>query len=42
LDAEQRRRDNPEETTHLSMSQALKVERTTRKNKPDVNTSNSS
>ncbi|KAJ5461686.1 uncharacterized protein N7458_003238 [Penicillium daleae] len=42
LDAEQRRRDNPEETTHLSMSQALKVERTARKNKPDVNTSNSS
>ncbi|OOQ85688.1 mitochondrial GTPase [Penicillium brasilianum] len=42
LDAEQRRRDDPEQKAQLSMSQALKVERTTRKNKPDVNTSNSS
>ncbi|KAF3396300.1 Mitochondrial GTPase 1 [Penicillium rolfsii] len=41
LDAEQRRRDDPEQTVRSSMSQALKVERTSRKNKPDVITSKS-
>jgi ribosome biogenesis GTPase A len=39
LEAEQRRRDNPDETTYMSMSQALKIERVTRKNKSDVNNS---
>lgn len=42
LDAEQMQRNDPEHTARLSMSQALKFERTTRKHKPDVNTSNSS
>lgn len=36
LDAEQRRRDDPEHQVQLSMSQALKIERVTRKNKSDV------
>lgn len=37
LDMEQRRRDDPEQKPHMSMSQALKIERVTRKNKSDVN-----
>ncbi|KAJ5107771.1 hypothetical protein N7456_004446 [Penicillium angulare] len=36
LDAEKRRREDPMQTERLSMSQALKVERTSRKNKPEV------
>lgn len=37
LDVEQRRRDDPEQKPQMSMSQALKIERVTRKNKSDVN-----
>lgn len=37
LEAEQRRRDDPEHKPQMSMSQALKIERVTRKNKSDVN-----
>ncbi|KAJ5775655.1 uncharacterized protein N7511_000666 [Penicillium nucicola] len=36
LEEEERRRNDPEQVTRLSMTQALKVERVTRKNKPDV------
>lgn len=36
LEAEERRREDPEQVSRLSMTQALKVERVTRKNKPDV------
>lgn len=39
LDAEQRRRDDPDYKPQMSMSQALKIERVTRKNKPDLNSS---
>ncbi|KAJ6034933.1 uncharacterized protein N7446_009690 [Penicillium canescens] len=39
LEAEERRREDPEQVSRLSMTQALKVERVTRKNKPDVTSS---
>jgi ribosome biogenesis GTPase A len=38
LDAEKLRLDNPEETKHMSMSQALKFERVNRKNKSNADT----
>lgn len=37
LEAEERRRDDPEQPARLSMTQALRNERMTRKNKLDVN-----
>ncbi|KAJ6072312.1 hypothetical protein N7467_010397 [Penicillium canescens] len=39
LEAEERRREDPEQVSRLSMTQALKVERVTRKNRPDVTSS---
>ncbi|KAF7518144.1 hypothetical protein PCG10_000632 [Penicillium crustosum] len=36
LEAEQQRREDPTQTPRMSMTQALRVERTTRKNKPDA------
>jgi ribosome biogenesis GTPase A len=39
LEAEERRREDPEQVSRLSMTQALKVERVTRKNRPDVSSS---
>lgn len=39
LDAEKRQRDDPDHKPQMSMSQALRIERVTRKNKSDVNSS---
>jgi ribosome biogenesis GTPase A len=39
LDAEKRQRDDPDYKPQMSMSQALRIERVTRKNRSDVNSS---